>query len=356
MEAVTSPPLDPDPQTACPRADPVMERRTFIGTLGLSVLAAPLAAEAQRVGKVPRIALVSTFSADLPQVRELSDAVRQGLRELGYVEGQNIVIEDRSAHGQLERLPDLFAELVRLKVDLIVIVGGTPAARVAKQANIATPIVAPALGDPIKDGLVASLAHPGGSVTGSTFLGPGLVPKPVGLLKEVIPAASHVAALWQPGAYGDRTMGDMLKELKGAAQALSVRLQLVEARDPNDFDRAFSAMIRQRARALIVLPSPMFYGEYKRIVDLATRHRLSAIYAFREAVDAGGLMSYGASLADLFRRAATYVDKILKGAKPADLPVEQPTKFELVINLKAAKVLGLRIPQSLLQRADEVIE
>jgi len=320
------------------------------------LLAAPLAAEAQRVGKVPRIALVSTFSAELPQVRELSNALRQGLRELGYVEGQNIVIEDRSAHGKLERLPDLFAELVRLKIDLIVILGGTPAARAAKQANIATPIIAPAMGDPIKDGLVASLAHPGGSVTGSTFLGPGLVPKRVGLLKEVVPAASHVAALWQPGAYGDRTMRDMLKEIEVAAQALSVRLQLVEARDPNDFDRAFSTMTRERARALIVLPSPMFYGEYKRIVDLAIRNRLPAIYAFREAVDVGGLMSYGASLPDPFRRAATYVDKILKGTKPGDLPVEQPTKFELVINLKTAKALGLTIPPSLLLRADEVIQ
>jgi putative tryptophan/tyrosine transport system substrate-binding protein len=328
----------------------------FVLALILVLVVAPPAAEAQRVGKVPRIGLVSTLSTELPQVRELSDALRQGLRELGYVEGQNIVIEDRSAQGRLERLPDLFAELVRLKVDLIFTLGGTPAARAAKQANIAIPIVSPAMGDPIKDGLVASLAHPGGNLTGSTFLGPGLVPKRVGLLKEVVPAASRVAALWHPGAYGDRTMGDMLKETEAAAQTLRVQLQLVEARGPNDFERAFSAMTRERASALIVLPSPMFYGEYKRIVDRATEKRLPAIYAFREAVEAGGLMSYGASLPDLFRRAAIQVDKILKGAKPADLPVEQPTKFEFVINMKTANALGLTIPPSVLLRADQVIE
>jgi putative tryptophan/tyrosine transport system substrate-binding protein len=333
-----------------------MDRRVFLGTLAGGLLAAPLAAEAQRVGKVPRIGLVSSMSAELPQIRELSDAFRQGLRELGYVEGQNIVIEERSAQGRLERLPDLFAELVRLRVELIFTLGGTPAARAAKDANIAIPIVAPAMGDPIKDGLAASLAQPGGNVTGSTFLGPGLVPKRVGLLKEVVPAASRVAALWQPGAYGDRTIRDMLKETEGASQASSVQLQLVEARGPNDFDRAFSAMTRERASALIVLPSPMFYGQYKRIVDLATKNRLPAIYAFREAVQVGGLISYGSSLPDLFRRAAVQVDKILKGAKPSDLPVEQPTKFELVINMKTAKALALTIPPSLLLRADEIIQ
>jgi putative ABC transport system substrate-binding protein len=322
----------------------------------LTLLAAPLAAEAQRVGKVPRIGLVSSVSAELPQIRELSDAFRQGLRELGYVEGQNIVIEERSAQGRLERLPDLFAELVRLRVEFILTLGGTPAARAAKEANMAIPIVAPAMGDPIKDGLATSLAQPGGNVTGSTFLGPGLVPKRVGLLKEVLPAAFRVAALWQPGAYGDRTMMDMLKETEAAAQASSVQLQLVEARGPNDFDRAFSAIIKERASALIVLPSPMFYGEYQRIVDLATKNRLPAIYAFREAVQVGGLISYGSSLPDLFRRAAVKVDKILKGAKPGELPIEQPTKFELVINLKTAKALGLTIPPSLLLRADELIQ
>ena len=320
------------------------------------MIAAPLAVEAQRTGEVPQIGTLITFSPEHPQARELSDAFRQGLRELGYVEGQNIVIQYRSAHGRVERLPDLVAELVHLKVHLIFTLGGTPGAHAAKQATNMIPIVAPAMADPVGDGLIASLAQPGGNVTGSTFLGPGLVPKRLELLKEAVPGVSRVAALWHRGVYGDRTMRDMLKETEVAAQTLSVQLQLLEARGPDDFDRAFSAMTRERAGALIVLPSPMFYGEHKRIVDLAKKNRLPAIYAFREAVEAGGLMAYGASLSDLFRRTATQVDKILKGAKPGDLPVEQPTKFELVLNLRTARSLGLTVPPSLLLRADEVIQ
>jgi putative ABC transport system substrate-binding protein len=204
--------------------------------------------------------------------------------------------------------------------------------------------------------VVASLSHPGGNITGSTFLGPALVPKRVELLKEAIPGLSRVAALWHPGAYSDRTMTEMLKETEAACQKVGVQLQLLEARSAADFDRAFSAMTRERARALFVLPSPMFYGEHKRIVELALTSRLPAIFAFREAADAGGLMSYGANLSDLFRRGAIQADKILRGAKPADLPIEQPTKFEFVINLKTAKALGLTIPPSLLARADQVIE
>jgi putative ABC transport system substrate-binding protein len=321
------------------------------------MFAAPLAAEAQQhTGKVPRIGMLLAFSPEHPQAREWSNAFREGLRELGYVEGQNIAIESRSAQGRFERVPDLLADLARLNVDVIFSMAGTPAARAAKQAYITIPFVAPAMGDPVSDGLIASLAHPGGYITGSSFLGPGLVSKRLELLKEAVPGASHVAALWHPGAYGERTMSDMLKETEAAAQALRVQLQLLEARGAYDFDGAFSEMTRQRAGALIVLPSPMFYGEHRRIVDLARKNRLPASYAFREAVAAGGLMSYGASLLDLARRAATQVDKILKGAKPADLPVEQPTKFELVINLKTAKTLGLTIPPSLLLRADEVIQ
>ena len=334
----------------------MMVRRAFISGIALTLLVAPLAVGAQPAGKVPRIGILALFRPEHPQARELSDAFRQGLRELGYVEGQNIIIEYRSAQGRLERLPDLFAELVSLNVELILSLGGTPAARAAKQANITIPIVAPGMADPVSDGLIASLAHPGGNVTGSTFLGPGLVPKRVELLKEAFPGISRVAALWHPGAYSERTMRDMLKETELAAQTLRVQLQLLEARGPNDFDRAFSAMIREHAGALIVLPSVMFYEEHKRIVDLATKNRLPAVFAFREAVAAGGLMAYGANLPDLFRRAATQVDKILKGTKPADLPVEQPTKVELVINLKTAKALGVTIPPSLLQRADQVIE
>ena len=281
-----------------------MDRLTFVTVLGL--LAAPLVAEAKpQTGKMPRIGMLLTLSPEHPQVRELTNAFREGLRVLGYVEGQNVDIEVRSAHGQSERLLDVIAELVRLNVDLIFVLGGTPAARAAKQANVTVPVVAPAMGDAVSDGLVASLRQPGGHITGSSFLGPGLVSKRLGLLKEAVPRASSVAALWHPAAYGDRTMNDMLKEIKAAAQTLRVPLQLVDAEGPSDFERAFSAMTRQHAGALIVLPSPMFYGEYSHIVSLAAKNRLPASYAFREAVEAGGLMSYGASLTDLFRRAAT---------------------------------------------------
>jgi ABC-type uncharacterized transport system substrate-binding protein len=322
--------------------------------LAFGLLAAPLVVEAEQDRKVRRMGLVMT-SSEHPQ-RELADAFRRGLRELGYVEGQNIVIEYRSAQGKTERLPDLFEELAGLRVDLILALGGTPVAQAAKQANVTIPVIAPAMGDPVGDGVVVSLARPGGNITGSTFLGPALVPKRVELLKEAIPGVVRVAALWHPGAYGNRTMTEMLKETEAAGQKLGVQLQLLEARSANDFARAFSAMTREHARALIVLPSPMFYGEHKRIVDLALTSRLPAIFAFREAADAGGLMSYGASLSDLFFRGAIQADKILRGAKAADLPVEQPTKFELVINLKTAKRLGLAIPKSLLLKADQVLE
>lgn len=322
--------------------------------LALALLAAPLVVEAQQGGKVRRIGLLTT-SSEQPQ-RELADAFRRGLAEHGYVVGKNIVIEYRSAQGRTERFPDLFAELARLEVDLILCVGGTLVARAAKQSNVTIPVIVPAMGDPVGDGVVVSLAHPGGNITGSTFLGPALVPKRIELLKEAIPGVSRVAALWHPRAYGDRTMAEMLKETEAAGQKLRVKLQLLEARSANDFARAFSAMTREHVRALVVLPSPMFYGEHQRIVELALTSRLPAIFAFREAADAGSLMSYGANLPDLFRRGAIQADKILRGAKPADLPVEQPTRFELVVNLKTAKVLGLTIPPSLLLRADQVIQ
>jgi putative ABC transport system substrate-binding protein len=285
----------------------------------------------------------------------MRDAFLQGLRDLGYVEGRNVVIEYRFAEGKLERYPALAAELVALKVDVIV-APITPAALAAKQATKTIPIVFVAVGDPITDGLVTSLARPGGNVTGLSLLFPELVGKCLEELKQAVPGVSRVAVLWQPGAVGERTEKDMLKGAEVAARALGVRLQFVEARGPADLDRAFSDITKARAGALTVLPGNMFFSERRRLVDLAAKNRLPAVYPLREFVDAGGLMSYGASNADMFRRAATYVDKILKGAKPADLPVEQPTKFELVINLKAAKVLGLTIPQSLLGRADEVVQ
>jgi putative ABC transport system substrate-binding protein len=326
----------------------------LIVALALGILAAPLA-DAQQAGKVPRIGMLVGSSPESPTARAVLDAFRQGLRERGYTEGKNIVIEYRWAQGRFERFPELAAELVRLKVDVIV-TGNTPAALAAKHVTTTIPIVVAVMADPVRDGLVQSLARPGGNITGLTFLAPELTPKRLQLLKEAVPGVSRVAALWHLAAVGERTMKDMVKETELAARTLGVQLQFLEARSPNDFDRAFSAMTRERADALIVFPSPMLYGEHKRIVDLATKHRLPAIYGFREAVDAGGLMAYGVNIPDLLRRVAIYVDKILKGAKPADLPVEQPTKFEFIINLKTAKTLGLTIPQSVLIRADQVIE
>jgi putative ABC transport system substrate-binding protein len=265
------------------------------------------------------------------------------------------VIEDRSADGKLERFPALAAELVALKVDVIV-ASGTLAALAAKQATGTLPIVFSPAGDPVGSGLVTSLARPGGNVTGLSAFAPELVSKRLELLTQAVPGVSRVAVLWQPGAFGERTEKDTLKRAEVAARELGVQLQFVEARGPADFARAFSDMSMARAGALTVLGSNMFVSERRRLVDLAARNRLPAVYPARQYVDDGGLMAYGANLADLFRRAATYVDKILKGAKPADLPVEQPTKFELVINMKTAKALGLELPSLLVAQADEVIE
>jgi len=333
----------------------VTTRRAFIRTLAGGFLAAPLAAEAQQAGKVARIGYLVTGSLESSETRVTLEAFLQGLRERGYVEGQNIVIEYRAANGKIERFPHLATELTRLKVELIIALN-TPAARAAQQATTTIPVVAPLMGDPVGDGLVASLARPGGNITGLTFLGPELVPKRLGLLKEALPQVTRVAALWHPGAFSERTSRDMVKGTETAARVLGVHLQLVEVRAPDELDRAFSTMTKERAEALIMFPSTMLFNERRRIVDLAAKSRLPAMYPARQFVELGGLISYGASLTDLIRRAATYVDKILKGAKPGDLPVEQPTKFELVINLKTAKALGLTIPQSLLGRADEVIQ
>jgi len=327
-----------------------MDRRAFLGTLGL--LAMPRGVEAQQAAKVARIGFLSGCLACGPH---LPEAFRQGLRDLGYVEGQNLVIEYRDAEGKLERLPALAAELVALKIDVI-LAAGEPHALAAKQATGTLPIVFVFAPDPVTSGLVTSLARPGGNVTGLSALTPELVGKRLELLMQVVPGVSRVAVLWQPGAYGGRTEKDVLKGAELAARALGVRLQFVEARGPADIDRAFSEMTRAHAGALTVLSTPMFIIERRRLVDLAAKNRLPALYPTRDSVDAGGLASYGPSHADSFRRAATYVDKILKGAKPGDLPVEQPTKFELLINLKTAKALGLAIPPSLLQRADQVIE
>ncbi len=313
----------------------------------------PLAAEAQQAAKVARIGFLTGTSLSVSP--NLPAAFRQGLRDLGYVEGRNLVIEYRDAEGKFERFPALAAELVALKVDVLV-AANSLAALAAKQATRTLPIVFAFAVDPVTDGLVTSLARPGGNVTGLSTLLAELVGKRLELLKQAVPGVSRVAVLWQPGAQGERTEKDLQKEAEVAARALGVRVQFVEARGPADFDRAFSDMTRARAGALTVFGSAMFFDERRRLVDLAAKNRLPAVYGLKEYVDAGGLMAYGANVADLFRRAATYVDKILKGAKPGDLPVEQPTKFELVINLKTAKALRLTIPQSLLQRADEVIQ
>jgi putative ABC transport system substrate-binding protein len=332
-----------------------VKRREFITLFTGFIMACPGGLRAQQPKKIARIGYLTTSSLESPGARVLREAFWQGLRELGYVEGMNILVEYRGADGKIERFPDVASELVRLEVDLIV-APNTPAARAVKQATNTIPIVVPVMGDPVGDALVASLGRPGGNITGLTFLGPELLPKRLALLKEGLPNISRVAALWHPGAYGERTMSDMMKEAVAAAQALGVHLRLVAAQGPDQLDRAFSTIAVEQADGLIVFPSPMLFSEGRRIVDLAAKHRLPSMSMARELVELGGLMSYGASIRDLQRRAAAYVDKILRGAKPADMPVEQPTKFELVINLKTAKALGLAISPTLLARADEVIE
>jgi putative ABC transport system substrate-binding protein len=326
-----------------------MDRRVFIGTLTAGLLAAPLAAEAQRPpAKVARIGLLG----DVP--RFLDEPFRQGLRELGYIEGQNIVIEHRAPEWKYERLPGLAVELVRLQVD--VIVAASPAAtKAAKQATSSIPIVFTVSGDPVADGFVASLARPGGNVTGLATVGPELVGKQLEMLKAIVPKVSRVAVLQNPVTHRD-THGGVLRQVEGSARGLGVQLLLFEARTPSEIDAAFVAMGSQRVDGILVLRDAMFRAQRAQITALAAKKRLPGIYGLREEAEAGGLIAYGASVPQLYRRAATYVDKILKGAKPGDLPVEQPTTFELVINLKTARALGLTIPPSLLQRADQVIE
>ncbi|HEY7653658.1 MAG TPA: ABC transporter substrate-binding protein [Methylomirabilota bacterium] len=328
-----------------------MNRRTFLSALSGGLLAATLAAEAQQPGKTHRIGYLAVRSASdsLP----FREALRQGLSELGWVEGQNIVIEYRFAEGKYEQMPNLAAELVRLKLDVMV-AEGTAAAVAAKNATRAIPVVATSVSDPVGIGLIASLARPSGKVTGLSYsVGNETVVKSLELLTETVPRIRSVAILSNPA---HPTQPGTIRNLNVTARSLGVQLQHLEARGPNDFDGAFAAMGKERAETLLVVADAMFGFHRTRLADLAARSGLPAAYGVRERLDAGGLLFYGPSITDLFRRAATYVDKILKGAKPADLPVEQPTKFELVINLKTAKALGLTIPPSLLQRADQVIE
>ncbi len=330
-----------------------MKRRDFITLLG-GAAAWPLVARAQQPDRTRLIGILSPGRPELPDpIFNVLNAFLQRLHEIGYTEGQNLTIERHFANGSSDRLRELAAELVRRKPDLVVAFS-TTAARPAKQATGTIPIVAVNMADPVADELVASLARPGGNVTGTTFLGPELVAKRLQLLREVIPGLSRVAALWHPNAYSERTMAGVRNEIEVAARTLGLQLQLVPAVSPDDLVNAFAAMSRERAQALIVMPSPMLFAEYRRIV--AENGRLPAMGAAREFADLGGLMSYGANQVDLARQAAPYVDKILKGAKPAELPVEQPIKLELVINLKAARELGLTISREFLLLADEVIE
>jgi putative tryptophan/tyrosine transport system substrate-binding protein len=313
------------------------------------LLAVGLSVEAQQAKKVPRVGVLWLYSPAIAS--PFAEAFRQGLRELGYVEGKNIVIEYRHAEGKYDRLPSLAAELVRLNVDIIV-TASTQAAQAGQQATRSIPIVMTVVSDPVESGLVGSLARPGGNVTGLSLMHPELSGKRLELLKEVVPKLSRVAVL---SNLSNPIIPPLLRETEAAARAVGVQLQVVEVRGPIELDSAFGAMTRDRAGALVVLPDGTFQNERRRIAALAAKGRLPTMYAWREAVDDGGLMAYGASVPDILRRAATYVDKILKGTKPADLPVEQPLKFELVINLKTAKQIGLTVPQSVLYRADKVI-
>jgi putative tryptophan/tyrosine transport system substrate-binding protein len=326
-----------------------MSNKTSCLALGAMLMALSFPADAQQPKKVSRIGYVDAGSPATTGHR--AQAFVQGLRDLGYVEGENIVIEYRWADGKLDRLPAFVADLVRAKVDVIVS-SATPAIRFAKEQTSTIPIVMAGVTDPVGVGLVASLARPGGNITGLTHLSPDLSGKRLELLKEVVPRVLRVAVLWNPNHPGQPAA---FKETQVAAQGLKVTLISKEVRNREEIERVLSGMGKERPQALFELPDPLTVFNRQLITEFAGKHKLPAMYSFREYVDAGGLMSYGTSFPDLFRRAATYVDKILKGTKPAELPVEQPMKFELVINLRAAKQIGLTIPPNVLARADKVI-
>jgi putative ABC transport system substrate-binding protein len=324
-----------------------MRRREFILLIGSTAVAWPLSARTQQGGKKYIIGRFSAGSATEPLV----DVMTEALRELGWVEGENVVFERRYAENRLERLPELAADLVRLKVDVIV-AGGTLAPLAAKRATSTIPIVMVGAGDPLGSGLVPSLARPGGNVTGTSLMAPDFSGKRLELLKELLPRLARVAVLWNAA---NPYPAIVFKETQGAGRTLGIEVQSLEVRGPDDLDGAFEAARKQRPDAMITVEDPLTLNYRKRIVDFATGQQLPSLGP-REFAAAGGLISYGANIADGMRRAAGYVDKILKGAKPADLPVQQPTKLELVINLKTAKALGITIPPSLLVRADELIE
>ena len=317
----------------------------------IGLLVAPLATEAQQSGRVYRLGYLSTPTRE--SVEHGLAAFLRTLRELGWIDGQNLIIEYRWAEGNVERLPGLAAELVRHKVDVIVAPAGS-AALAAKNATGSIPIVMIFASDPVEMGLVASLRRPGGNITGTTFTpGPEIFGKQLQILKEAVPHASRVAVLSNPA---DPSFALQVRQVEATGRSLGIRLQHVEARGPEEFDSAFAAMARERADALLVTGTSTFLAHRVRLAELAVKGRLPTMHSFRESVEAGGLMAYAVNMADFVGRSAVYVDKILKGAKPADLPIEQPTKFELLINLKAAKALGITVPQALVLRADEVIQ
>jgi ABC-type uncharacterized transport system substrate-binding protein len=322
----------------------------LVVTLALVILTAPLASDAQPPGKSRRVGILTAVTA--PTIEPLHALLRQELRERGYVEGQHIVLESRSAEGHYERLPALAAQLVALPVAVLV-TWGTPAAVAATQVTSTVPIIFLAVGDPVGSGIVASLAQPGGNVTGVTNLTAELSAKQLELLKEIVPGLRQVAVLLNPR---NPVSALQLHWTELAAQALGVQLHVVKVHDPSEFEAAFVSMTRERAGALTVLADTMFLSQRRQIADLAVQHRLPAMFNWREYAEAGGLVAYGPRLADQWQRAAYYVDRILQGTKPADLPVEQPTKFELVISLKTAQALGITMPPSLLLLADEVMQ
>jgi putative ABC transport system substrate-binding protein len=327
-----------------------MNRRAFLSVVGMSLLAGPLRLAAQPAQRVPHVGYLFSFVPS--EGRHLWEACRQGLRELGYVEGQNIVLEPRWADGRHDRLPELAAELVRLKVDVIVS-AATPASRAAKAATSSIPIVIVGIGEPVKMGLIANLARPGGNITGVSLLTAELSGKRLDLLAQVVRRMPRVAIFMN----SDNPVHSLfLEQTRVAAQTLGAQLQPLEARNSTEIEVGFDAAARERAAGLVVFDDPVLWSHRKRIVALAAQRRLPAVYGYRDFADDGGLMSYGPDRIDHYRRSAAYVDKILRGAKPADLPVEQPTKFELVINTKTANALGLTIPRSLFQQADQVIQ
>jgi len=330
----------------------MISRRKLLLTLG-SALAAPLGALAQQLGKVQRIGFLGARLRSTPSNPEIyQDTFTQAMRERGYVEGKNLVIEWRFADGKYERFPGLADELVRMKLEVIVS-SNTPSTHALQRATSTIPIVMASVGDPVGSRFAASLSHPGGNITGLSLITAEVYPKQLELLKAIVPALSRVAALANPGTPRGPVF---LKSVQAAAQQLGLSILAVEARTPEEIERGFAAMKRERADAVIVHPDSLFIGQLRQIAELAAQNQLPSSYYYREAVQAGGLMSYGPNLADYFRRAATYVDKILKGAKPSELPIEQPTRIHLAINRKTAKALGITVSKEILFRADEVID